>query len=173
MKKDIIISLILVIAISIFVMNTDFKSVDDYYTEHAADITDGCETVFISVNCKSVLSNMDKLDKNLVSFIPDDGIIIPKTEYVLREGDTVFDILKRATAINKVQMEYSGGKNSAYKSVYIEGIGYLYEFSCGAYSGWSYKVNGEEPKKGCSSYKLSDKDVIEWIYTVDFEEVYE
>ena len=30
-----------------------------------------------------------------------------------------------------------------------------------------YRVNGEFPNKGCSDYKLSDGDFIEWVYTCD------
>lgn len=41
----------------------------------------------------------------------------------------------------------------------------LDEFSCGALSGWMYRVNGEFPNYGCSRYRLSDGDKIEWVYT--------
>ena len=54
-----------------------------------------------------------------------------------------------------------------YESYYIEGINYLYEFDGGNLSGWMYKVNGWFPNYGCSSYYLSDGDVIEWVYTCD------
>ena len=52
-----------------------------------------------------------------------------------------------------------------YNSYYVEGIGNLYEFDCGSESGWMYKVNGWFPNYGCSSYTLSDGDVIVWCYT--------
>ena len=64
-------------------------------------------------------------------------------------------------------MEYQGSDENSYGSVYIRGINYLYEFSCGPLSGWMYKVNGEYPNYGCSKYKLKDGDVIEWVYTCD------
>ena len=51
--------------------------------------------------------------------------------------------------------------------VYISGIGYLYEFDFGDLSGWIYHVNGDTPFMMCSEYKLSDGDVIEWLYTKD------
>lgn len=162
MKKDIIIVLLAVMLAALFVLNTDFKSVDEYYLEHAEDITEESETVFISIRCDTILGNMEKLDKNLYEFVPDDGVILAKTEYVLREGDSVFDILSRAVKNNQIQMEYTGTVG-----VYIEGIGYLYEFSCGELSGWTYLVNGEVPQVACSAYTLSDGDVIEWVYTCD------
>lgn len=37
----------------------------------------------------------------------------------------------------------------------------------GPLSGWMYKVNGEFPGYGSSKYKLSNGDVIEWVYTCD------
>ena len=52
-----------------------------------------------------------------------------------------------------------------YNSVYIEGIGNLYEFDCGELSGWLYKVNGKTPGCGCSQYTLKDGDVVEFMYS--------
>ncbi len=54
-----------------------------------------------------------------------------------------------------------------YNSVYVEGIGNLYEFDCGDLSGWMYKVNEWFPNYGCSLYTLEDNDVICWVYTCD------
>lgn len=162
MRKNIIIVLLAVMISAIFVLNTDFKSVDEYYLEHAEDITEESETVFISIRCDTILQNLEKLDKNLIDVVPDDGVILVKTEYVLREGDSVFDILARAAKINKIQMEYT-----SVESIYIEGINHIYEFSCGELSGWTYLVNGESPQTSCSSHALSDGDIIEWVYTCD------
>ena len=116
-----------------------------------------------------MLNNYDDLDPALKTgdYIPSDGIILPPTEYVLRDGDTVFDILNRVVRRNRIQMEYQGADENSYGSVYIQGINYLYEFSCGPLSGWMYRVDGEFPNYGCSKYKLKDGQVIEWIYTCD------
>ena len=43
----------------------------------------------------------------------------------------------------------------------------MYEFDCGQYSGWMYRVNGWYPNYGCSSYDVEDGDNIEWKYTCD------
>ena len=94
-------------------------------------------------------------------------MILPVTEYELIEGDTVFSVLKRAVREKKIQMEYQGADGNGYKTVYVQGIHHLYEFSCGPLSGWMYRVNGEFPNKGCSDYELKDGDVIEWVYTCD------
>ena len=98
------------------------------------------ETVTISIRCDAVLDNYDDLWPELQSdeFVPPDGVILPETAYVLREGDTVFDILDRAARYNRIQMEYQGGDKNSFGSVYIQSIHYLYEFSCGPLSGWMW-----------------------------------
>lgn len=169
MKKDIL-AILLIILVAAFVVNgTNIQSVDEYYLTHIDDITSESETVFISIHCDAILQNYEELDKPLQNekYVPKDGTIIPKTEYVLRKGDTVFDILDRAVRYNKIQMEYQGADKNSFGSVYVQGINYLYEFSCGPLSGWMYKVNGVYPNYGCSDYVLNDGDVIEWVYTCD------
>lgn len=169
MKKDIL-AILFIILVAAFVINgTEIQSVDEYYLTHIDDITEDSETVFISVSCKTALDNYGDLEKPLKdgNYLPEDGVILPETEYVLRNGDTVFDILSRAMRYNKIQMEYQGADKNSYGSVYVQGINYLYEFSCGPLSGWMYKVNGEYPNYGCSKYKPKDGDIIEWVYTCD------
>lgn len=167
MKKDILIVFSVILLISVLVMGTEFQTVDEYYLTHIDDIGSDSKTVTVSINCESVLDNWDKLDKALQNsdYIPEDGIILPPTDYVLRDGDTAFDMLYRIVRYNKIQFEYQGAQDNSFGSAYVQGISYLYEFSCGGTSGWLYKVNGEFPNYGCSKYKLKDGDTVEWIYT--------
>ena len=79
----------------------------------------------------------------------------------------MYDIRDRAVRHNRIQMEFQGANLNQFGSVYIQGINYLYEFSCGPLSGWMYLVNGVFPNYGCSKYALKDGDVIEWVYTCD------
>lgn len=169
MKKDILAIFAVLLALAVLIGGTNFQTVEEYYLTHIDDITEDSETVKISIRCDTVLQNYDSLDAALRSeeFVPRDGVILPETEYVLREGDTVFDILNRAMRYNQIQMEYEGADKNSFASVYIEGINYLYAFSCGPLSGWMYRVNGDFPNYGCSRYTLHDGDVIEWVYTCD------
>lgn len=169
MRKDIIAVFTVVLLIAVIINGTNIQSVDEYYLTHIDDITPESETVTISIRCDTVLDNYSNLDSALQSekYVPLDGVILPPTEYVLRPGDTVYDILDRAVRYNKIQMEYQGADENSYGSVYIRGIHYLYEFSCGPLSGWMYRVDGEFPNFGCSKYELCDGQVIEWIYTCD------
>lgn len=66
---------------------------------------------------------------------------------------------------NKLHLEFS--TTPVYGSAYIEGIGNLYEFDCGAESGWMYAVNGWFPNYGCSQYALQDGDTVTWVYTCE------
>lgn len=169
MKKDLIAICTVILLIVFVCTGTKIQSVDDYYLTHIDDITEDSETVFLSIECGTILDNWEDLDPALryEKYVPGDGIILEKTEYVLRPKDTVYDILDRAVRHNKIQMEFQGANENSFGSVYIRGINYLYEFSCGPLSGWMYRVNGVFPNYGCSRYELKDGDVIEWVYTCD------
>lgn len=168
MKKDIIITLLIIMLVAVFVLATDFKSVEEHYLENAENVKEGDAAVVISIRCDTVLDNMEKLDPALTPYVPSDGTVLAETKYALREGDTAFDILVRAAKTHRIQMEYSGAKET--KTVYIEGIANIYEFSCGDLSGWTYLVNGERPQVGSSACTLRDGDKIEWVYTCELSE---
>lgn len=167
MKKDLFVLCIIVFIVVILISGTKIQSVDDYYLTHLDDITEDSETVFLTIRCDTVLDNWENLDPALKyeEYVPSDGVILARTEYVLREGDSVYDILDRAVRHNKIQMECVYTQN--YGSIYVQGINHLYEFSCGELSGWMYTVNGAFPNYGCSKYLLSDGDEIVWCYTCD------
>ncbi len=120
----------------------------------------------LSVQCDEVLSNLDKLKKGKEAIIPQDGVFYPKTKVEFSEGESVFDILYRELRSRGIHFEFV--KTPAYNSVYIEGIGNLYEFDCGDYSGWTYRVNGVKPNVGCSQYQVQKGDVITVSYTCNF-----
>lgn len=169
MKKDLLALAFIILLISILVSGTKIQSVDEYYLTHIDDITEDSETVTISIHCDTILDNWDNLSPQLRSekYVPKDGIVLEETEYVLRQGDTVFDILDRAVRHNRIHMEFQGSDKNSYNSVYIQGINFIYEFSCGPLSGWMYSVNGKFPDYGVSKYVLKDGDVIEFDYTCD------
>lgn len=169
MKKDLLALGFVALLIALLISGTKIQSVDEYYLTHIDDITPQSETVEISIRCDTILKNWSRLNSSLRSekYVPSNGVILTKSKYVLRRGDTVYDILDRAVRRNKIQMEFQGADKNQFGSIYIRGIHYLYEFSCGPLSGWMYKVNGVYPNYGCSKYKLKNGDVIEWVYTCD------
>ncbi len=169
MKKDILAIGFILLIVAVIINGTQIQSVSEYYLTHIDDIMPDSKTVFIHIRCDTILDNYDDLRPELQSekFVPPDGILLASSEYVLRPGDTVFDILDRAVRYHKIQMEFQGADLNSFGSIYIQGINHLYEFSCGPLSGWMYRVNDEFPDYGCSKYILKDGDIIEWAYTCD------
>jgi len=119
----------------------------------------------LSIRCDTVLNNMDRLNPEKRELIPEDGVLLREKNVGFDAGESVFDVLYRAVRDEKIHMEFSD--SALYGSVYIEGIGNLYEFDCGELSGWMYSVNGEFPMYGMSQYEVKDGDVIEVVYTCD------
>lgn len=117
----------------------------------------------IQIRCDTILDNMENLEPGKNAYVPANGVILATSTIGFVDGETVFDVLKRACEAAEIQLEYSW--TPMYDSYYIEGINNLYEFDCGNESGWMYKVNGWFPNYGCSAYPLKDGDVIVWCYT--------
>ena len=130
-----------------------------------ATVTDVEYHCTLSIDCKTILDNMDKCDKNKRELVPEDGWILEPTEVVFFDGESVFQVLKRTCKQKGIHMEFEN--TPIYNSAYIEGIHNLYEFDVGELSGWMYSVNGWYPNYGCSRYALKDGDVVEWRYTCD------
>ena len=122
-------------------------------------------TCTFSIECSTILNNLDMLDSNKLEMVPSGGVILKKTKVTFYEGESVFDVLQRLCKSKGIHMEAEW--TPIYNSAYVEGIHNLYEFDCGALSGWMYKVNGWYPNYGSSRYQLKDGDVVEWRYTCD------
>ena len=122
-------------------------------------------TCTFSIECSTIVNNLDMLDPDKLECVPSDGVILSKTTVTFYEGESVFDVLQRICKEKGIHMEAEW--TPIYNSAYVEGIHNLYEFDCGALSGWMYKVNGWYPNYGSSRYQLKDGDVVEWRYTCD------
>lgn len=134
---------------------------DDIPKATEPEISEKAEnTCTLTVRCDAAVG---KVNSDKEGIVPSDGLIFPETKAEIKDGDSVFDILLREMQSHKIHMEFS--KTPAYDNIYIEGIGNLYEFDCGELSGWMYRVNGEFPKYGCSEFKVSPGDKIEFLYT--------
>ena len=121
------------------------------------------KTCTISIRCKTILGNMDKLKEGKNRYVPSNGVILATSSVEFRDGETAYDVTKRACSATGIQIEAS--YSPVYGSYYVEGINHLYEFDCGEMSGWLYRVNGWTPNYGCSEYKLKNGDSIVWDYT--------
>ena len=122
-------------------------------------------TCTFSIECSTILNNLEELDPDKRELIPSNGIILAPRNLTFYEGESVFDVLQRVCKENGIHLESSW--TPVYNSAYIEGIHNLYEFDCGELSGWMYRVNGWYPNYGASRYQLSDGETVEWRYTCD------
>ena len=122
-------------------------------------------TCTFAIECSTILNNLDQLEPDKLEMVPSGGVILNKTTVTFYEGESVFDVLQRVCKENGIHMEAEW--TPIYNSAYIEGIHNLYEFDCGALSGWMYKVNGWYPNYGSSRYQLIDGDMVEWRFTCD------
>lgn len=169
MKKDLLLVFFLALLLAVFIQGVEIQSVEEYYDTHPEEILPGSDTVTISIRCDTIYEHYEELDESLKKgdYLPQDGIILPETELMLLEGDTVFDLLERVVRYRRIPMEYQGADENSFGSVYVQGIQYLYEFSCGPLSGWMYAVNGKIADVGCSRYEPEPGDVICWFYTCE------
>lgn len=119
----------------------------------------------LSVRCDTILSNMSLMTAEKKGIVPQDGVIFSERTVTFYEGESVFNLLVREMKKNGIHLEFVNVP--VYNSSYIEGIANIYEFDCGELSGWMYKVNGQFPNYGCSSYQLKSGDRVEFVYTCD------
>lgn len=130
----------------------------------------------VTIDCRNAKKNLSKLKKSKRAFVPESGYILKNAEVEVLDGDTAFDVFKRACAQNvctdnckycqknHIQAEYSF--TPAYNSYYIEGIHQLYEKDCGSLSGWMFSVNGTFPDVASSAFEVKAGDSITFAYTV-------
>lgn len=146
------------------------QSVEDYRAQTSSQSQSSAQTVTIGIDCSSVLSHWDQLDPALQrgDYIPTDGLMLPETTVPLQTGDTVYDVLERVCRQQEIPLEAQS--TNSLGTQYVEGIGYLYEFSCGNQSGWVYSVNGTRTDVSCGQYALHDGDEILWEYTCSLGE---
>ena len=135
-------------------------------TTQGADANgDGKLTCTLEIRCDTLLGNLAKMQDGKAALVPEDGVMLEATEVEFTAGESVFDVFRKVLREEKIHFEYVDA--SVYDSVYIEGIGNIYEFDCGPQSGWMFSVNGIYPGLGCSAYTLADGDVILFNYTCD------
>lgn len=119
----------------------------------------------VTIECSSILDNMDDLKEGHEDYIPDDGIIISNCYVTVNNGDTVYDAVKSACSENGVSIN---ARSSSY-GIYVAGFNNIDEKDCGSESGWLYKVNGKMPNKSCGNYKVSNGDNIVFTYTCSYK----
>lgn len=181
MKKDVILIFAIILVVVLLCTGVKIQSVEEHdrLTERVLTFDESGNPdnfVKFSINCSTILSNMESVKEEYKKYVPKNGIIVDgeKNEKVkdkkylvvqLKKGETVFSLLQYVTRLYNIQMEYKW--TGQFGSNYVQGIGHLYEFDCGELSGWMYSVNGKYAQYGCSKCKLKSGDAVEWAYTCD------
>ncbi len=173
--KDLLLILVLGLAATLFVWFSNIQTEDEYYQGALEEITNDSQTVTFSIRCEVLLtvdmkqsvSNSDGTSQDTVIPFDDEGYILPPIQIVLREGDTVYDLLERVVNAKHLLLETSGSAANPFDTVYVKAIESIYEKEYGDLSGWMFSVNGEFPSVSCTEYEPSDGDSILWAYTLD------
>lgn len=118
----------------------------------------------VTIECKSILTNIENLKEGHENYMPIDGYILHKTKTDFVLGNTVYDVLKSVCAKENIILNTAGGSFG----VYIAGINNIDERDCGTQSGWLYSVNGRSASKACSKYTVSGGDDIVFTYTCNY-----
>ena len=130
----------------------------------------------VSICCTALLRNTD-LSPEKARFVPSDGYVLHETTVSFSDGESVFDVLRRACTENVCTdncayckaggIPFESVYTPGYGTYYVQGIHQLYEKDAGSASGWFFSVNGESATKGCSETPVHAGDTIEWVYTCD------
>ena len=141
--------------------STQTTKISTSATAKSTTATSSSVTATISIECKSILDNMDNLAKGHESYVPSDGVILDEYTATYNKKTTAYDLLSDACKENNISVS---SKKTNF-GMYVSGINNLDEFDCGQKSGWLYYVNGKTPNVACSAYKLKDGDKVVFSYT--------
>lgn len=123
----------------------------------------------ISVVCHNAaaMEKEGKLDEDVASIVPDDGILLEEKTVTFTEGDNALDATRAVLREEEMQTSSSGSGDTEF----IDSIDNLSAGDVGSASGWMFLVNGEYPDVGPSKYIIQDQDVIVWEYTCTGDEM--
>ena len=135
----------------------------------------------ITIDITDIKDNISSLKSEKEPFVTSDGYILKELQVEISEGDTAFDILKKACKENactdnckycKDGIQLDSTYTAEYGSYYIEGIHQLYNKDCGDMSGWLFSINDEFAQVGASDYTVQNGDSITFSYTCDMNAIF-
>ena len=151
---------------------TQMQSSDDSSTYTSASVVNSTESTTVisnsftmTIECKSILNNMDNLKKGHESYIPKNGMILSDYSVPFKDSMTAYDLLCKACDDNNISVS---AEETSF-GIYVSGINNIDEFDCGKQSGWTYYVNGKMPNVACSKYKLNKGDKVSFSYTCSYK----
>lgn len=123
--------------------------------------TSSSVTCTVTIECKSVLDNMDKLKQGHEQFVPSSGIMLENCSVTVKNGTSAYDAVRQACSNNSITIN---AVTSSY-GIYIAGFNNIDEKDCGGGSGWLFFINGSMPNKSCGKYTVKNGDSIVFSYT--------
>lgn len=141
---DIITASVAGLAISGFIFFSNIETPEQYYSYNLPEITEDSVTVSLSI-------------------VGGEEVMVSPEDFVLLEGDTVFDLVYRVTRAYRIPLGYVSGWDT-----YVSSIGDLGEGDMGSTSGWVYFVNGEQPQISVDRCLLNPGDVVEFQYVESY-----
>ncbi|MBQ9120838.1 MAG: hypothetical protein IJY12_00565, partial [Clostridia bacterium] len=64
-------------------------------------------TCTFSIECSTILNNLENLDPDKLELVPSDGVILPPTTVTFYEGESVFDVIQRVCKEYNIHLEFS------------------------------------------------------------------
>lgn len=158
-KKWLAAVLVVVIAVAV-IFGMDLRGAKDITEENSSG-----ETIEVSMEiiCDTA-AEKNKEKGEVVEYIPEDGVVLKKTEYKIEKDATCADFLKKVTAVEGIHMELEKDNVFGY---YLTGLNHLYGGDYGKMSGWLYYVNDEMPMYGIGELKLADGDEVSFKYSCE------
>lgn len=106
--------------------------------------------------------NQNQTEKASLMVDYGNGKVETYNDIVVKSGETVFDVLKKATENRKVDLKYKdyGGD----LGIFVESIGGIGKDPFGK-KWWQYWVNNKYSQVGASTYKVVSGDIIEFKFT--------
>lgn len=130
----------------------------------AVTTTAGSVSCTVSIECKSILENMDDLKPGHESFVPSDGVILSRESVTVKNGSTAYDVLKVACDSQGIMINAT---SSSYGK-YIVGFNNIDEKDCGSQSGWTYTVNSKSIWQSCDKYVVKEGDNIKFSFVCKY-----
>jgi|SRR5690625_3684289 len=120
------------------------------------------------INNQEVVEEVEQYEVEVMITVPDEvddfSPVEPMTVSA-ESGESIIDVIQKTD----LELDINGSGEDAF----LEGINGLKTFDEGSESGWLVKVNGELIDVGPGAYFVEEGDEIEWIYTTDFNEIFE
>lgn len=109
-----------------------------------------------------ITQNQNQTEKASLMVDYGNGKVETYNDIVVKSGETVFSVLKKATESRKVDLKYKdyGGN----LGVFVESIGGTGKDPFGK-KWWQYWVNNTYSQVGASTYKVESGDIIEFKFT--------